>query len=124
MTKSEHEKRLRDLPCAVTRRKPVTLHHCHGGSMKDAGWHVGTGQKQNPFLQIPLHAEVHVGDFGIDYGVGVQSWEKLFGKQTEHLTWVSWQLGYDVFQAAAEWERKHRGKSQRLEQVRSQEDDG
>jgi hypothetical protein len=90
--------------------------------VKWAGWHVGIGQRQNPFLQIPLHAEVHVGNMGIDYGVGVESWESLFGPQIEHLHWVSEQLGYDVFRQALLWEKEHRAKSQRLEQVRGEED--
>lgn len=88
---------------------PVTLHHCHGGSMKDAGWHVGVAQKQNPFLQIPLHARFHVGDRGVDYGVGVLTWEARYGTQIELLHWVDEQLGYplSVFELAKEWSREH-----------------
>jgi hypothetical protein len=108
---TRHEKNLRALPCAVTRSAPVTLHHCHGGSMREHGWSVGMGQRQNPFLQIPLKAEYHVGRFGIDYGYGVLSWERDFGTQWEHLQWVNDQLDYDIFQLALDWQNRHRSKS-------------
>ena len=80
-----HEQIVRMVPCMVSDRTPVTIHHCHGGSMKDGHWHVGMGQKQNPFLIIPLHADYHVGDHGIDYGIGVKDWEYQYGTQAEHL---------------------------------------
>ena len=100
---TSHEKSLRQLRCAVSRSTQVTLHHCHGGSMKDAGWHVGMAQKQNPFLQIPLHQLYHTGDLGIDYGYGVESWEDAFGKQMDHLEWVNGQLPYDIWELAKAW---------------------
>ena len=100
---SMHEKNLRELRCAVTRNPYVTLHHCHGGSMKDMGWHVGMGQKQNPFLQIPLKDDYHIGDMGIDR-IGVQTWEKQFGTQMDHLMWVNDQLPYDIFKQAERWQ--------------------
>jgi len=108
---SQHEKSLRELPCAVSRKKPVTLHHCHGGSM--VGFPVGMGQRQNPFLQIPLHADYHTGDFGIDSGMGmwVDRWEDTFGTQLSHLAWVEQRLGYNLAELADEWERRHRAKS-------------
>ena len=105
---STHEKNLRELRCAVCRNPQVTLHHCHGGSIKDEGWHVGVGQKQNPFLQIPLKAEYHVGDLGIDYGYGVRRWEEHFGTQMEHLQWVNDQLPYDIFVLAKAWDEANR----------------
>lgn len=103
ITVSQHEKNLRQLRCAVCRSTQVTLHHCHGGSIKDAGWHVGMAQKQNPFLQIPLHQLYHTGDLGIDYGYGVESWEDAFGKQMDHLEWVNGQLPYDIWELAKAW---------------------
>lgn len=112
VSSSAHEKNLRELRCAVTRNPHVTLHHCHGGSVKEAGWHVGMGQKQNPFLQIPLKAEYHTGDMGIDYGYGVETWEEHFGTQMEHLQWVNEQLGYDIFKEAERWEKENRHRSQ------------
>jgi hypothetical protein len=87
--------------------------------MKQLGWHVGVGQKQNPFLQIPLKAEYHVGDMGIDSGMGVETWEERFGTQWDHLTWVNDQLGHNIFAEAVKWEEKHRKKSQSTETKRS-----
>ena len=60
--------------------------------MKDRGWHVGVAQRQNPFLVIPLHFDFHVGDYGIDAGVGVQSWEAEWGTQISMLEWVDEQM--------------------------------
>lgn len=105
---TQHEKNLRELRCCVTRYPYVTLHHCHGASMKDHGWHVGMGQKQNPFLQIPLKDIYHVGDLGIDSGYGVRRWEKHYGTQWEHLEWVNDQLDYDIFEQAKRWEEENR----------------
>lgn len=76
--------------------------------MKDMGWHVGMGQKQNPFLQIPLKDTYHVGDLGIDSGYGVERWEKDFGRQWDHLIWVNDQLPYNLFAEAVRWEEKNR----------------
>lgn len=64
--------------------------------MKDVAWHVGMGQRQNPFLQIPLHVKYHVGDCGIDSGMGVQTWEAAFGTQVDHLHSMTEQLGYSI----------------------------
>lgn len=95
-----HEALLRQLPCVVTGRTPVTLHHCHGGSMKEAGFHVGMGEKASDWLQIPIHADLHVGPMGIDGGFGVKAWEELNGRQIDHLGAVSKKLGYNVIERA------------------------
>lgn len=106
----KHDQNVRELRCVITRSPFVTMHHCHGGSMKDAGWHVGMGQKQNPFLQIPLREDYHVGDMGIDR-IGVLTWENLYGTQMEHLMWVNDQLPYDIWRLASRWEEEHRGRN-------------
>lgn len=88
--------------------------------MSDAGWHVGVGQRQNPFLQIPLHVDYHVGAHGVDTGMGsasgVRTWEDLFGAQMAMLEWVDEQLAYPVsiFELAKAWQRTHRSKVRRL----------
>ena len=60
--------------------------------------------KQNEFLVIPLAAEYHTGAFGIDYGLGVETWEELFGEQLEHLIWVAERImeehGYSIWEMA------------------------
>jgi len=101
---TQHQKNLRTLPCIVTEMTPVTLHHCHGGSMKLRGWHVGVAQKQNPWLQIPLHESLHTGSHGIDSGMGVETWEKRFGSQWGYLEEVRELLGYDIFRMAQMFE--------------------
>jgi len=60
----------------------------------------GMGQKPDDFLTIPLHVDYHVGRFGIDYGYGVQSWERDFGSQLGHLLKISSHFDYDIFEAA------------------------
>lgn len=95
------------MKCAVTRRSEVTLHHCHGGSLieefpelKKKG-----GRKTSDWLVIPLAAELHVGRLGIDGSMGVRSWEKRFGRQTDMLRKVSAEVGYDVIELALEEQR-------------------
>lgn len=92
------------MPCVVTRRSPVTLHHCHGGSLTEEYPHLsrGGGQKTSDWLVIPLSADLHVGNHGIDYGVGVKSWEAKWGRQTDMLRMVSEFVGYDVIKKAEE----------------------
>ncbi len=107
---TKHEKALRQMRCVVSHNPSVTLHHCHGGSLKEDRWHVGMGQKQNPFLQIPLHNHYHTGNMGIDSGYGVVSWERVFGTQVEHLNCVNEQLDYDIYEEALKWENVHRAK--------------
>lgn len=63
----------------------------------------GAGQKQNPFLQIPLHMDLHVGTKNaIDGAIngGVQSWESQWGTQVSHLAWTSRQLRYSIWTLA------------------------
>ena len=81
--------------------------------MKDIFPNPGMAQKACPYLQIPLHANYHIGQFGIDSGMGVTGWvaewERTFGRQIDHLTEVSGQLGYDVIRSARLWiERNNR----------------
>jgi len=63
----------------------------------------GIGQRQNPGLQIPLHAHYHVGGFGIDSGIGAVTWEQTFGDQVDHLTRVEDILGYSPWALAWQW---------------------
>jgi len=107
---TRHEKNLRELRCAVAMSRFITLHHCHAGSMRDLGPEFrgpGMGEKNNPFLQIPLEFKYHVGHLGIDSGYGVQSWELEFGTQMKHLQWVNDQLSYDIFEQAKLWSREN-----------------
>lgn len=102
-----HIKRLRAMPCVISGDTRVTLHHCKGGSMREllgCAGNPGKGRKVSDWLQIPLAARYHVGDFGIDTGMGIyktkEQWEMAFGKQTDFLIRISRQLGYNVFERA------------------------
>lgn len=101
-----HEKKLRQLVCCVSESRPITLHHCRGGSMATNLFGTpGAGQKQNDALQIPLSQNLHVGSEGIDARIngGVQSWELKYGLQTEHLTSTSRLLRYSPWTLAWSW---------------------
>ena len=96
----EHLRSLRELGCIVSGyRGAVTLHHCHGGSLREFGQLRGVAMKTSDWLQIPLAWEMHVGTQGIDV-IGVETWEKQFGSQVSYLEDVSWRLGYSVFRLA------------------------
>lgn len=120
---SIHERNLRSLRCVLSSDTRVTLHHCHGGSMKDAGWHVGVSQKQNPFLQLPLALRYHVGDEGIDSGMGVETWEERYATQVVLLHELNGRMPYSIFTQAVLWELENRGatasRSTAIERLRS-----
>lgn len=73
--------------------------------MKDAGYHSGGAQRGcGEALILPLKAQFHVGEDGIDYGVGVLTWEAWYGTQMEHLQEVNDQLDYDIFWLHKRWQ--------------------
>ena len=103
----EHHANVRGLRCVISANPAVTLHHCHGASMTEAGYHSGGGKRGcGEALVIPLKAQFHVGDDGIDYGVGVETWEKWYGTQMEFLKEVGELLGYDLFQLHRKWQEE------------------
>ena len=104
ISKSAHHRAVRQMPCVVTRRLPVTLHHCHGGSMTEEDPHLmrGKAQKVSDYLVIPVVADLHYGNMGIDGFGGVKGWEELWGRQTDFLRKVSEHVGYDVVKLAEE----------------------
>jgi hypothetical protein len=77
-----------------------TIHHCHSGSVARAGIHRGMGRKPSDWLAVCLPHSLHVGGFGIDYGYGVQRWERDFMPQMELLCWTSDQIGINLFKKA------------------------
>lgn len=95
-----HHDRVRELPCVVTGRHGVTLHHCHSGSLGDSGINRGMSQRPSDWLVIPIIADLHVGPKGIDGQIGVRSWERENGMQIDHLKTVCRELGYNVFHEA------------------------
>lgn len=73
----------------------VTIHHVHGGSMRGVIPR-GRGVKHD-WMVIPLHADYHTGQFGIDTGLGVLAWEKTYGTQLDFLLQVMRKTGVDPF---------------------------
>lgn len=103
----EHHANVRALGCILTGRRPATLHHVHGGSIKDRGYHVGMGQRQSDALVIPLVAELHsIGSKGIDSGMGVRTWEATFGKQADLIDEVGEMVGYSLWELEERWRSK------------------
>jgi hypothetical protein len=105
----DHWSRVAALGCCVTFQTPATIHHVHGGSIREAfGKQAmpGAAQKQNDWLVIPLHASMHTGQRGIDNGMGktLAQWEATYGKQIDYLRKVRQQIwrrfGYDMFAEA------------------------
>lgn len=105
-TVKEHHQNVRALRCCITDNPWPTIHHTHGGSMSDAGYHSGGSQRGcGEALVIPLKADYHVGDQGIDYGTGVLTWESWYGTQMEHLKEVNEKLDYDIFELHEAWQK-------------------
>ena len=97
---SQYHEILADMPCVVTGKRPVTLHHCHSGSMADAGINRGLSQRPSDWLVIPIIMDLHVGPQGIDGDKGVRSWEAEHGTQMDHLRSLQKKLGIDLFTLA------------------------
>lgn len=64
----------------------------------------GVGQKGSDWLTVPLSANLHVGNEGIDSGMGVRSWEAMYGRQVDLLDRVReivlQRWGYCIFEKA------------------------
>lgn len=107
----DHWQRVVKLGCCVTFSDLASIHHVHGGSIREAlgkQGMPGIGQKQNPWLVIPLHPRLHYGQDGIDSGTGqdkgVVAWEARHGRQIDYLRKVREQIkvrhGYCIFERA------------------------
>ena len=95
----KHWNRLFEMGCVIS-GVPPTIHHCHGGSLRELGIHKGLGQKTSDWLCIPLAVKYHTGDVGIDGALGVVEWERRFGTQVGHLDDVCRELGINVWKRA------------------------
>lgn len=103
-TIKQHQANVRELRCVVTANPYPTIHHCHSGSMSQAGYHRGMSQRGvGEALIIPLKADYHIGDEGIDFSIGVTTWELWYGTQMEHLADVNAQLPYDIWELHVDW---------------------
>lgn len=96
-----------EIGCVISGQTPATIHHCHGGSMLERGVHTGMAQKTSDWLVIPLAAEYHTGQFGIDNGMGkykgVREWEKAFGEQSDFIDYLIIRSKINVWQKAGVW---------------------
>ena len=103
-TVKEHQANVRELRCVVTANPYPTIHHCHSGSMAEAGYVRGTSQRGvGEALIIPLKASHHIGEEGIDFSIGVTTWELWFDTQMNHLEEVNRQLPYDIWELHKAW---------------------
>lgn len=105
-----HWENVAQMPCMVSGSTEVTLHHCHGGSLKEIGVMPGMAQKSSDWLVIPLAPEYHcVGSEGIDTGKGVSSWEDENGSQLLMLVKIWECTGVNVFlKAGCDLDRVYR----------------
>lgn len=67
----------------------------------------GMGERNNPFLQIPLFIDYHVGPRGIDGSLGVDTWEAMYGHQLDFLAEVNMQLPYSLWEQAKLWSKEN-----------------
>lgn len=95
----DHWDRVAEVGCLLSGAPNPTLHHCHGGSLREIGIHKGLGQKTSDYLVIPLASRFHTGEFGIDV-IPVWEWEHRFGTQVGHLDDLCRQIGYNVWALA------------------------
>jgi len=97
----KHWDRIGELGCVVCESKPVTIHHCKGGSMIDWFGSVISprGTRCNHFLVIPLCPKHHTGADGIDV-MPTREWESRFDLQVHYLLVVSYALGYEIWDEA------------------------
>lgn len=100
MTEIEkHRRILRDYGCLISRRRDnIELHHCHGGSLRGVVSR-GTGFKSSDWLVIPLHHDLHTGDFNPE-AIGIDTWEVKFKSQVELLNLVCEITGTNVWKKA------------------------
>lgn len=79
------------LPCVVCGAMPVQVHHASAGSMIgiESG---GMGRKNGSDKALPLCLNHHTGAQGV-HTIGVQTWEALYGPQSEMLEAVARRVG-------------------------------
>lgn len=99
---------LTKMGCVVTRSTlGVTIHHCHGGSMKERGFHREEGRKTSNWLVIPLYSFLHTGPDGIDGfpRMPVVQWEAKHGRQADYIDRIIQVTGIDVWELARDEEK-------------------
>lgn len=86
----------------------VTLHHVHGGSIVERGFHRSSGRKTSDWLVIGLREDLHVGPRGIDGPdrIPVRVWESEHGNQADMVDEVIRRTGLDVWELARAEEKR------------------
>lgn len=101
-----HQDKVRALGCIVTGSgSDVTIHHVHGGSISERLSSMGLDPTKgfgmrghSEWLVIPLTLTLHsLGPTAIDGGMGVRSWESVYGFQADMVDRVGKLLGYDLW---------------------------
>lgn len=105
-----HWDRVAALGCLVTRQfHDVTLHHAHGGSLCERGFHRSAGRKTSDWLVVPIVRILHVGPAKPKFGlypidgadrIPVEEWEDRYRDQADMLDEVAATLGVDVWAKA------------------------
>lgn len=107
-----HWERVAQLGCLVTGTPyiegaegdtRVTIHHPHGGSMKERGVHRSLGRKASDLLVIPIIYRIHLGPGGIDGfpRPTVEAWELEHRRQADMVDEVCRALNVDLWALAA-----------------------
>jgi hypothetical protein len=96
--------------CLVTRSAhDVTIHHAHGGSLKERGFHRSAGHKTSDYLVLPITRRLHVGPASPKHGVypidgadriSVVRWERLYRPQADMIDEFGKLLGMDLWALA------------------------
>lgn len=86
----EYRDAVAELGCLIC-LQPAEIHHAKGGSMLDAHTYKGMGQKTGEEAILPLCPRHHRGEQGIEK-IGVETWERKFGRQSEMLNIVTERL--------------------------------
>lgn len=94
-----HFARVAQYPCWVSGHYPVTIAHCHGGSVLEAGFKRGMAKKPSDWLVLPIAFEYHLGRNGMDV-IGIKEWEAHFGRQVDMLEEFGRRLKLDLFALA------------------------
>lgn len=109
-SKQQHYDNVARVGCVITGSAAATIHHCHGGSMRERlvslGMDATKGMGMRGYsdaLIIPLRLDYHsMGINAIDGQMGVATWEKSFGNQADLVDYVGVLVGYSLWELHAQ----------------------
>lgn len=95
--------RLADMGCIIT-KGPAEIAHCHGASIVERmGEPKAKGRKlpRMDWLVLPLAAHLHrIDQDSLD--LAPERWERRYGRQADHIDWLCWRFGIDLWAKARE----------------------